>query len=369
MMKHLAVIGAGSIGAFVAARLAAASAGQFRVTLLAKPSQEAKLASHTLRAKALALAAVEWPDALARRREHGGERRHFQVCTDREVLRDASVVLVAVKSAQTRDVADALAGTLPAATLVVSLQNGVHNVSTLRERCSASVVSGGIVGFNVVETAPLEFAQTSTGLLILERAFHPSFEVLIRAMSLALTGQPRVRSLRARDGVGVAADIAPLQWTKLLMNLNNAISALGDQAIGELTMNPGYRRIVRAVISEGLAVMRHARIRVGQLGAFPPQLFPALLALPTPVLRTLLRAQLKTDPRARSSMWQDLSARRPTEVDHLNGEVVALAKRAGVHAPINARLVELVHAAEAAGEGSPALSAEALARELGLPQR
>lgn len=55
-------------------------------------------------------------------------------------------------------------------------------------------------------------------------------------------------------------------------------------------------------------------------------------------------AQVVLRPEARSSMWEDLERRRPTEVDHLNGE--------------------LVRAAEPAGRGSPGLDARALWEEL-----
>jgi 2-dehydropantoate 2-reductase len=48
-------------------------------------------------------------------------------------------------------------------------------------------------------------------------------------------------------------------------------------------------------------------------------------------------------------MWDDLEAGRPTEIDHIQGEVVALADQLGVAAPVNRALVELVRAAEAGG--------------------
>jgi len=65
-------------------------------------------------------------------------------------------------------------------------------------------------------------------------------------------------------------------------------------------------------------------------------------------------------------MWQDLDQRRETEVPYLNGEIVRLADQHGLEAPLNRRLVSLIHDAERAGHGSPALSPEALARALGL---
>jgi ketopantoate reductase len=44
----------------------------------------------------------------------------------------------------------------------------------------------------------------------------------------------------------------------------------------------------------------------------------------------------------------------------LNGEIVRLATQVGVAAPRNTRIVELVHAAERDGPGSPRMTAAAL---------
>jgi 2-dehydropantoate 2-reductase len=56
------------------------------------------------------------------------------------------------------------------------------------------------------------------------------------------------------------------------------------------------------------------------------------------------------DPNARSSMWDDLEAKRPTEIDYIQGEIVALANRLGRQAPVNARLVGLIREAERGGK-------------------
>jgi 2-dehydropantoate 2-reductase len=87
---------------------------------------------------------------------------------------------------------------------------------------------------------------------------------------------------------------------------------------------------------------------------------PTVLRLPTLLVRLVTGAQMKVDPEARSSMWEDLTRGRPTEVDYLNGEIVRVAARHHTDAPLNARIVELVHTAERAGPGSPDLDAAAL---------
>jgi 2-dehydropantoate 2-reductase len=64
---------------------------------------------------------------------------------------------------------------------------------------------------------------------------------------------------------------------------------------------------------------------------------------------------LAIDPAARSSMWEDLRQRRPTEIDHLQGAVLDLAARSGVAAPVAERVLRLIKEAESAASGSPAL--------------
>jgi 2-dehydropantoate 2-reductase len=75
-----------------------------------------------------------------------------------------------------------------------------------------------------------------------------------------------------------------------------------------------------------------------------------MLTVPDGVFRLLGKRIVAIDPNARSSMWDDLEAKRPTEVDFIQGEIVALADRLGRHAPVNARLVGLIKDAERGGK-------------------
>jgi 2-dehydropantoate 2-reductase len=49
-------------------------------------------------------------------------------------------------------------------------------------------------------------------------------------------------------------------------------------------------------------------------------------------------------------MWDDLQAKRPTEIDYINGEVVRLATKLGRKAPVNSALVTLIRDAEQGGK-------------------
>jgi len=60
-------------------------------------------------------------------------------------------------------------------------------------------------------------------------------------------------------------------------------------------------------------------------------------------------------------MADDLAAVRKTEVDYINGELVALADRLGETAPVNRKIVELMRKAEA---GAPPWQPADLRREI-----
>jgi 2-dehydropantoate 2-reductase len=152
-----------------------------------------------------------------------------------------------------------------------------------------------------------------------------------------------------------------LAWGKLLINLNNAVSALSGRTLIEELNQRDYRRVVAASQREALGLLRRAGIKPGKVGPVSPRLLPAVIGSPDWLFRNIFLKGWKIDARARSSMADDLAAGRKTEVDSINGELVRLAERLGSAAPINGKIVELVRAAEAGAE--PWLP-EALRREV-----
>lgn len=274
--------------------------------------------------------------------------KRIQFVTDVAALKSVDVVLCCVKSAQTQETGEQLAGVLGPHTIVVSMQNGVRNADVLRAALPKNAVLGGIVGFNVVSKGSGTFRRATSGPLVIEQWPDPRVAQLGAVLE------------RAGFEVELIEKIRPLQWSKLIMNLNNAVSALSDRPTKELILSDGYRRILAAIMEEALTVLAAAGERTARLGVLPARFFPFVLRLPGPLVRVIAGAQVKIDPEARSSMWEDLSRGRLTEVDHLNGEIVRVAESCGARAPLNARMVEIVHAAEKKGGGSPKLSPDEL---------
>jgi 2-dehydropantoate 2-reductase len=336
----IGIVGAGAIGCYVGCRLAAAGAD---VAFFGRASVAAEAREH-------GLCAVDLND---RRVALGKDKVVFG--TEPQVLAECRLLVCCVKSMHTADVARQIRRVVPKDACVLSLQNGVRNVEVLRAGLYDRAVFGGVVEFNVRPLGRGVFRQATSGGLVIEDTGDASIKALARLL------------VQAGFDVRLAKDIQPLQWAKLLVNLNNAVSALSGVPTRDLLASIGYRRILADLIAEALAVLAASNIHPARLGTLPAQWFPVVLRVPTVLFKILARAQLKVDPQARSSMWEDLVRGRPTEVDYLNGEIVRLAEAYGVDAPLNRKIVQLVHRAEAANCGSPAMSADALRLALAQP--
>jgi len=260
-----------------------------------------------------------------------------------------ALVLLAVKSGATAEAAAQLGAALPSGTAVVSMQNGLSNVATAQQVAPTLRVLAGMVPYNIAELEPGHYHRGTTGELAAQddlalRALQPDFE-------------------RAGLPLHLHADLRAVQWGKLLLNLNNPVNALSGQPLRVQLMDRGYRLCLAALQTEALAVLQRAGIAPAQVGALPPQRIPPLLRLPSPLFRLIAARMLRIDPKARSSMADDLAQGRATEIDALCGEVVRLAQANGTSAPLNARMVALV---QAWPQRPVALDSTAMRRELGI---
>jgi 2-dehydropantoate 2-reductase len=143
--------------------------------------------------------------------------------------------------------------------------------------------------------------------------------------------------------VEASANMRGVKWSKLL--INSCISTLGVAAgveLSRLLEDRRARRAFLAVVEEGYRAGQAAGVRFEPVAGFRPWMF----AKPLPGRHVLLRAIGHRQGRHKSSSLQSLERGQRTEVDQLNGHIVATARRNGLEAPVNAALVDLVHRIE-----------------------
>lgn len=319
-MPTIAVFGAGSIGCYVGGRLLVAGNP---VILIGRQRLADTLARHGLR-----LSSHEGWQAHA-------DAASLTVRTEPIAVADANLVLVCVKSADTETAAASLRPHLKPGAVVISLQNGLHNADTLARCLPGHTVLAGMVPFNVAQLAPGHFHQGSEGELAV--AASPALQAFLPAFQWAGLPLQQHRDMKA------------VQWAKLLLNLNNAVNALSGLPLKTELSQRDYRRVLAAAQREAIGLLQAEGQALAKLTPLPAHWLPTLLEVPDTVFRLAASRMLAIDPLARSSMQDDLAAGRLTEIDQLQGEIVALATAQGKTAPVNAALLALVNAAEKGG--------------------
>src|ERR1700709_1670123 len=199
-----------------------------------------------------------------------------------------------------------------------------------------------MVPFNVVSAGEGRFHRSTSGDIVIEA------DEAGAAQKLSVPGLT-LRPSQNMDGV---------QWGHLLVNLNNALNALGDLPLRRQLAQRSWRMLFADQMAEGLAAIRAEGIKPSSSTPIPASWTPPLLRLPDAIFEALLGRTMKIDPEARSSMWEDLQRRRATEIDYLQGVITEIADRRGLQVPPSRRIVALIKNAEAAGKGSPGLTPE-----------
>ena len=309
------VMGAGAVGCFLGGLLQASG---LEVVYVGRPKVIDALATHGL----------TLTDLEGRRLTI--DARDLRLATEVPAGLVPSVTLLCVKAGATPEVAMSLQSSLPAGSVVVSMQNGIGQAGRAERVAPSLCFLDGMVSFNIANLAAGQYHRGTAGFLA--ATDHP----ILQAVAAAYRSQ--------QLGLRLVPDMRPIQWGKLLLNLNNPVNALSGLPLREELMQDGYRRCLAALQEEALEILGAAAIEPAQLTTVEPRTFLRVLRLPTFLFRVIARQALKIDTKARSSMADDLSAGRATEIAWLCGEVQRLAESVGRNAPLNARMQVLVEA-------------------------
>ena len=304
---RLVVLGAGAIGGFLGAHLARAGAD---VVLIARgPHLDA------MRESGLRVIEAE-----------GDWTVRVNVTDDFAAIRDATVVFVTLKAHSLPPVADRIASNLGAATSVVSAQNGIPWWYFQR-------LGGDLDGIHLETVDPGgTVARAIDPGRVIGCVVYPATSLVSPGVvrhvegdrfSLGeLDGSQSPRCVELSHLLASAGLKAPVQsriraelWLKLLGNaVFNPLSALTRATLGEMTRSPLVATVVRGAMEEVDAVARRVGIEV----------------------HVSIDQRIKGAERVgdhKTSMLQDLEARRPMEIDALTGSVVELGDRLGVPVP------------------------------------
>src|SRR5216117_4162231 len=137
---------------------------------------------------------------------------------------------------------------------------------------------------------------------------------------------------RAGMPTQAVADARGPQWRKVIFNAStNPVGALTGLTHGRVCERPDLRRLVSGLVDEGKAVAAAQSI--------------VLDADPEELIDHAARRDVAYDHKA--SMLQDVEARRPTEIDYLNGGIARFGREQSVPTPMNDAVTALIKGLEA----------------------
>ena len=289
-MKQILVVGAGSVGGYFGAQLAKNNPN---VSFLLRPRT---------------LEAVK-QRGLTIRSAKGTLTVHPPAASDPRQLTTPDLIILGVKAYDLDEVMAQLEPMLTDKTVILTLQNGIDTEDRILARVQRDCVVGGVafIYSKIVEPGVIDHYKRGA-VVIGELMGHQSERV------------QQIAELFKQAGVScqVSDDIRKSKWEKMCWNcVFNPITVLIDDKVAKALDHPEMMGVIRQIVGEVAAVSA---------------------ALKVPLAPDMADKVLKWTQEIRdihTSMYDDWKAKRPTEIDYLNGYIVRMGRQLGIPTPVN----------------------------------
>jgi 2-dehydropantoate 2-reductase len=229
------------------------------------------------------------------------------------------VVVVVTKHRHTREALENVRSTLDDRTLLVTLQNGIGNAEIISDFVDPGRILFGVTGLGAVKTGPGAITATVVDGVtthVWSAAGNPSPPMTAFVEALVRSG----------FDVQLSPDVRQQIWQKLCVNAGfSALCAIVRLSVGDMLQVPAARDLIRSLVLEIAAVGRCEGVAIDGDEAFD---------------RVWDLAE--RSPAHVPSFLVDVLNGRQTEVDCLNGAVVAKARKHGIEVPVNQAVTGLL---------------------------
>lgn len=227
---------------------------------------------------------------------------------------------------------------------IVTMQNGVRSDSLVSEVLGKENIMSSVVlfGGTFLEPGKITISNYSPkGSLLIGKAFGANDKNTENIASVLNKAIPTV----------ITNDVHSAHWTKLIANLNNVIPAVTGLSMQETMNYPQLRLLSILLMKEGLRVVESANIKPASLPGIPISIIKIMLGIPPQIGSQFLGFMSKFlgNIPIYGSTLQSIKRGKSTEIDYLNGEIIALGKKSGMLTSYNSGIVNLVHQVEATG--------------------
>lgn len=333
MGQRIAFMGAGAVGGYVGGHLAHFG---YDVTLIDPWPEHVE----TIRAKGLALSGITPEEHFV------AHPRVLHLTEVQGLAKEAPVdiAFICMKSYDTEWAATMIRQYLAPEGFVVSLQNCINE-----ERIAAIVGWGKTIGC-VASHIEVELHEPGRVRRMVQKG--GAHYTVFRIGEVHGRVTRRVEEVAAMigriDSIKVTNNLWGERWTKLCMNgMANGISAATGLSSPEANRNDAIRRFAIQLGGEAVRIGRALGYAIETIGNLDPNRLEAAASGDATALGEvnaviLAGTNTRRSPDQRPSMGQDMRKGRRTEIEFMNGFVVAKGREVGIAAPANAALTETV---------------------------
>lgn len=238
----------------------------------------------------------------------------------------ADLVIVAVKQQQLAQAISDVAPYVGDDTIIISLLNGIASEDDLARAFGRDkVLYAMILGIDAVREGG-EIRHSAFGTINFGEAKNPPGSPSEKVARVAAFFD------RARVAYAVPEDMIRTLWYKLMINVGiNQASAVLRAPYGVFQRIPEARRVMDAAMLELIAISKAKGTGLVEAD-----------------LQSWYRTLAGLDPGAKTSMLQDVEAGRKTEVEIFSGAVVRMGEETGVATPVNRLLFDMIRTIEQA---------------------
>jgi 2-dehydropantoate 2-reductase len=240
--------------------------------------------------------------------------------TDVSTIDTTDLIIVFVKSTQTRTALDDLPSRLIENTDFLTLQNGLGNPETIGERVPRENVIAGVTAHGATLKGPGQVFHAGSGPTTIGRYFGEN-DARTHAIAELFT--------TAGIETSVSDTVRDDLWEKVLVNIGiNAPTAIARVKNGRLATTEPGETLIETAVTEAARVARSEGCDIRD-----------------DIIQHVKDVATATGEN-KSSMLQDIEAGRQTEIDYLHGAIVDRAERNEIPVPVNRTLANVVRLTE-----------------------
>ncbi|MFP4482756.1 MAG: ketopantoate reductase family protein [Thermovirgaceae bacterium] len=246
--------------------------------------------------------------------------KDISAVTDFSSLGTVDLLVVFVKATITEEAMEEARGLVGDKTVVLTLQNGLGNIEKIGAVVGKDKVMAGTTGHGSTMLGPGHIRHAGSGDTTLGELDGSKTERLEKVAEMFR---------KAGFSIILSSNVVGLIWDKLLVNIGiNPLTALTGLRNGQLLDFAETEELLESLVSEAREVAKRQGIQLSC----------------DPVEHT--KDVCRRTKENMSSMFQDVTKKRKTEIDVINGAIVEEGKKLGVETPVNRVITKLIKVRE-----------------------